>query len=429
MRSIRHKDLSARRARGKTLSSLLLPFILILLVLFSQRLLLHSQLVSQNLHRVGLAGTVTPSGSYLYYVLKSPEGFILARARENANHAPAETPRKVASFGDAFGLTIADGVLSMQRSPDGRYLAIDGTRSDCEFVWIFDTLTQTLSQRPSEASGTFLRWLPGSSGAFLYRPIFPAGSDAPMEGGGWQPGLWKVDAASGRHTNIALSLPSSFLIDAVASPDGQTILYSTTEGIGTGSTIWSMDSNGGNQRRLLTLDDEAQSIAGQFAWSPDGKSIAYQRLTDSPTPFLAAAIWVMDSQGIHQHYLTQGDGGHGFALNWSPDGNSLAYVARTNFQDNLANLRLQSLKSAVEIVNVSNGQKHLLAGSAQTGMQINANPKWDADGSHITFTAFNPLNPAIGGTPGYWSVQVSRSGVTPSATQLSTPLSHVIAFE
>lgn len=425
----RSRFIQRKFSRYKIARNFAFPFILALIALAGQRFLLHSQITGQDSYKLNVVSTVSSTDAYLYFVLKTPEGFILARAHENANHAPAETPQKIASFGDAFGQTIADGVLSMQRSPDGRYLAIDGTRSDCEFVWIFDTLKRTLVQRPVQASGTFLRWLPGSSGVFLYRPIFPVGPDAPMNDGDWNPGLWRVDAATGEHTNLTLAMPSAFVVDATVSPDGKTILYSTTEGIGTGSTIWSIDSNGENQRRLLQLDDEAQSIAGQFTWSPDGRSVAYQRLTDSPTPFLAAGIWVMDSQGGQQHYLAQGDGGHGFAMNWSPDGRSLAYVARTNLQENLANLRLQSLKSAVEIVNVSTGQKHMLAGPVQTGMQINVNPKWDADGSHITFTAFNPLNPAIGGTPGYWSAEVNSSGISPSATRLTSPLSHVVAFE
>src|SRR5581483_6186126 len=114
-------------------------------------------------------------GPYLYYVLKRPGSFVLARARAGTIHQPLETPRVVASFGDDFGQTTADSIVSLQVSPDGRYMAIDGTRSDGEFVWTFDTQRLALTLQPASAGGTFLHWLPGSSETFLFRPMFPRG--------------------------------------------------------------------------------------------------------------------------------------------------------------------------------------------------------------------------------------------------------------
>src|SRR5579883_1705029 len=77
-----------------------------------------------------------PDGSrYLYFVLKQPGGFVLARARAGVNNQPVETPQVVAPFDNAFGQSIADNVVSFQTSPDGRYIAIDGTHSDGELLW------------------------------------------------------------------------------------------------------------------------------------------------------------------------------------------------------------------------------------------------------------------------------------------------------
>lgn len=414
----------ARRVRRWLAVGGILPGLLLVAL---TGLVLHSRAAGIRETRPASGAVIT--GSYLYYVLKGPDGFTIARAREGTNHQPLEAPHSLVAFSDAFGQTTADAVLSLQLSPDGRYLAIDGTRSDCELVWILDTRALTLSREPATASGTFLHWLPGASAAFLFRPMFPLGPDASPVNGIWQPGLWKVDAATGQHTNLDIHMASAFLVDAIVSPDEKRIIYSTTTGIGEGSTIWSIDSDGRGQTRLLQLTDLPQSIAGMFSWSPNGQMLAYERLADSPTPFLPASVWTMNSDGSHQHYLAEGDGGHGFALSWSPTGKAIAFVSRTNLTADLANLRAQSLESAVEIVDVNSGKVNSLAGPVQTGMQINTNPVWSADGSHITFLAFNPLNPEFGGSPRYWSVGAGDAQITPDAVLLTTPLMHVVAFQ
>lgn len=370
----------------------------------------------------------TQNSRYLYYVLKQASGFVLARARAGGDNQPTETPRVVAHFGEGFGQTTADTVVSLQPSPDGYYLAIDGTRSDGEFVWIFDTRRLVLTLLPANVSGTLLHWLPGARGIFLYRPMFPRGPDAPLVGGAWNPGLWEVNATTGAFTNIDIHMPSAYLVDATPSPDGTQIVYSTSDGLGMGSSVWLMDIHGRHQTRLLQLSGDAQGIAGLFAWAPGGQSIAYERLTDSPTPFLPSGLWIMNRQGGTQHFLAQADGGHGFGLVWSPDGTKIAFVARTNANTSMADQSTQSLKSAIEVIDVSSRHTRMLAGPAQTGVQINASPVWSADSSRVTFVAFNPLNPEFGGTVNYWMVSAKPGSMTPAATQLAQPVTHVIAF-
>lgn len=367
-------------------------------------------------------------GRYLYYVLKQPAGFALARARAGTNNQPSETPHVVASFGEDFGQTTADTIIALQTSPDGHYLAIDGTRSDGEFVWIFDTQRLVLTLQPANVSGTFLHWLPGASDTFLYRPMFPRGPNAPLIGDGWNPGLWEVNALTGSFTNLDIHVPSAFLVDAVPSPDGSQIVYSTSAGLGMGSDVWTIDIHGQHRIHLLQLSGDAQGVAGLFSWSPGGKTIAYERLADSPTPFLPAGLWIMNRQGGTQHFLAQADGGHGFALIWSPDGTKIAFVARTNSSESMADQSMQSLKSAIEVIDVSSRRARTIAGPAQTGVQINAGPTWNADSSQVTFVAFNPLNPALGGTVNYWTANANSSAITPAAAPLSQPITHVVAF-
>jgi WD40 repeat protein len=416
---------TAKRRRRRTIAGFLLAGLVAYAALVSHLLLIQYEPGNHATVRAFPSQATVP---YLYYVLKKTGGFVLARAREGENHQPLETPQVVAKFSDGFGQSTADSVISLQLSPDRRYLAIDGTRSDGELLWIFDTRRLLLRLEPANVSGTFLHWMPGASEMFLYRPMFPRGPGALLNGGTWNPGLWEVNAATGAFTNIDIHMPSAFLVDAVASPDGSQILYSTSSGLGMGSEIWTMGVHGEHQVRLLHLSGSAQSIAGLFAWSPNGQSIAYERLSDGPTPFLPAGLWIMNRRGGEQRFLAKADGGHGFGLTWSPDGKEIAYVARTNPGVSQADQQTQALESAIGIVDVDNGRAHIAAGPAQTGVQINTNPVWSADGSHITFAAYNPLNPDLGGTSRYWSVSASPTAVNPGVVPLSQPVTQVIAL-
>jgi len=367
------------------------------------------------------------ANAYIYYTLKQPTGFVLARAPRGANNQPLGTPQPVAQFGNEFGLAESDTVLSMQLSPDGRYLEIDGSSSDVERVWMYDTQNMTLNLVPPAVMGNFLHWLPGGN-TFLYRPMFPLGPSAPMDGNTWNPGLWEVNAATGAHQNIDIHVPSAFLVDAAPSPDGTHIIYSTSIGLGMGSDTWLIKGDGSDLVHLFALPGGAQSIAGLFTWSPDGTTIAYEHLSDSSTPFLPAGLWIMNKHGAQQRHLADTDGGHGYAPVWSPDGQQIAFVVRTNIQDHSADFSVQALQSAIAVVDVTTGQSELVAAPASTGMQMNVNPQWAAASDSLTFTAYNPINLVVGGTPRYWSARVANSQSKSSVVPLTPAIQHVVAM-
>jgi len=365
--------------------------------------------------------------AYLYYTLKESAGFVLARAAKGPDGQPLGQPQQLLALGDEFGLTESDSVSSMQLSPDGLYLAIDGIRDHGEQVWIYNTQTGALALQPAYVSGNFLHWLPGGH-TFLYRPMLPLGPDAPMDNSGWHPGLWTVDAASGAYRNIELGVPSADLVDAVPSPDGSHIVYSVSMGLGLGSTTFVMQADGRNRTVLFSIDGGTQAVAGLFAWSPDSSRIAYERLSDSSTPFLPASLWLMDRQGGQQERLTTIDGGHGYAPSWSPDGTMLAYVARTNIADREADVNAQALQSAIGVVNVATHRSWLVASPQQTGQQLNINPIWSMGDGSITFTSLNAINRLVGGTPRYWSAPVLDTPLHTQLKSLTSPITHVIAF-
>jgi dipeptidyl aminopeptidase/acylaminoacyl peptidase len=367
------------------------------------------------------------SQAYIYYVLKGSQGFMLARAPEGSAHQPLSAPQPVTLIGSGFGTSGADAVLSLQLSPDEHYLAIDGTRPDAEWVWIFDIQHQKLHLLPSDAQGNFLRWLPSGNGhTFLYRPMFPVGPVSAAKAQDWHATVWQVNAATGSHKGIDLGVPSAYLVDAAPSPDGSHIVYSTTAGLSLGSDTWLVNSNG-SARKHLFENKGSEAVNALFSWSPDGKNIVYERLVDSATPFLNAGLWLMNAQGRQSQRLADTDGGHGYAPSWSPDSHKVAFIVRTNPYDVQANVQSQSLQSAINVVDITSKKISQVASAQVTGMQLNINPAWAYDSSHITFTALNAPNSVLGGTLHYWSVSVASAQVHPSATVLGTPVAHVVA--
>ena len=410
--------------RRKKAVTLLLPVALVAVIGLA--------LAGQRAGRVDTGARANSSlapGNYIYYTLRQSGGFVLARAVKGTDGQPVSAPQVIASFNDSFGLASGDGVLSMQLSPDGRYLAINGTRDHGEQVWVYDTQHMLMRLTPQHVLGNFLHWLP-SGDRFLYRPMFPMGPDAPMDGNnGWNPGLWIVNAATGSHVNIDIHLPSAFLVDAAPSPDGTQIVYSTSQGLGLGSDTWLMKSDGSEQTHLFHLKGGAQSIAGLFAWSPDGSKIAYERISDSPVPFLPAGLWVMNRVGGGQRLLAQADGGHGYAPLWSPDGRRIAFVERTNLADRQADTSMQALQCGIAVVDVASGQSWLVASPQQTHMQININPQWASDSGSITFMSFAPMNTLIGAIPHYWSAAVDSATMHPAVRSLATPTMRIFAAD
>jgi len=411
-----------RRRQKPTLLGLLT-----LLVLITGTIAIFSLQSGQQAHSQAKVRGYSPF-SYIYYTLKDTHGFVIARARKGSSGQPVGTPETLVPLGNEFGLVDSDSVATIQLSPDGKYVAIDGIRDHGEQVWIYDTQSMIVNLVPAHVMGNFLHWLPSGNGhSFLYRPMLPLGPDAPMDDNGWNPGLWIVDAATNAHTNIDIQVPSAYLIDATASPDGSRIIYSTTTGLGAGSDVWFMNRDGSGRTHILRSAGDSRSVLGMFTWSPNGSHIAYERLSDSATPFLNAGLWVMDSQGGHSRYLVDTDGGHGFMPVWSPNSRKIAFIARTNVGDRSADLQAQSLQCTIGVVDVQSRQSWHIVSGQQTGTLLNINPTWTPDSSSITFTALNPINRVVGGSPRYWSARVGNPSMRPAATQLTPAMFHVVA--
>jgi Tol biopolymer transport system component len=125
-----------------------------------------------------------------------------------------------------------------------------------------------------------------------------------------------VDAESGRVTGDvkALTAGRNNVDRVMLSPDGRSVVYAND------GRVWRLDP--GQAAYLLTSDPAFQD--GQPRWSPDGRSIAFDRTpVGDPT---ATAIWVMAADGASPRKLIE----KARAPYWTPDSRGITYGSYTD---------------------------------------------------------------------------------------------------
>lgn len=180
------------------------------------------------------------------------------------------------------------------------------------------------------------------------------------------------------------------------SPDGQTLTYSFTRGLGLGSELWGATSTAS---RTWQLHADSDSIITFARWSPDGKQIAFIKMPDTETPFPLGELWLMDADGSNARPLAPTDAGHGYAAAWSPDSTRLAFIGRDNPDDPAADQSAGALVSNIYIVETETGKTLVLSEvevSRVTRFEgsIVESPVWSADGHFLAFTVVT-LNDTI----------------------------------
>ena len=121
--------------------------------------------------------------------------------------------------------------------------------------------------------------------------------------------LWVIKADGSELKQLTLQDSDDQDVDPMFSPDGKSVLFTSTRGGKAG--VWRLSLEGSKPERICDGD--------QAEWSPDGKRIALRR---------NERILTLDLASGTVKVLSPEDWPHCSGPAWSPDGKSLAFAAR-----------------------------------------------------------------------------------------------------
>ncbi len=128
-----------------------------------------------------------------------------------------------------------------------------------------------------------------------------------------------ADGTNNQFIDLDLAVESDGVVSIEWSSDGLRLLYEVIRQTSTGIARETFLADLDGSRPVTLLDAEA--MAGEATWSPDGETIAYARGSDG-----AAEVWLIDPAGTNSRLLTGFESSSVSALRWSPDGASIAVV-------------------------------------------------------------------------------------------------------
>lgn len=209
-------------------------------------------------------------------------------------------------------------------SPDGLKIAVGRYGNK---LTIYDKSGGQVSeyQAPGDVNALWVNdW--SSDGNRLLLTVFGPSSGS----SDWNEEIFDLDLASGQWTQLTDNNQRNLF--AAWSPDGTQIAYMQDY------TLWLMDSDGRNPRRLI--DGEARDMD----WSSDGTKIAFES-QEVPAASSDYDIWTVNPDGTGELRVTNTPGLYIYAPSWSPDGKQIAFVAYPDGPSRLGQISVLDIDS------------------------------------------------------------------------------------
>jgi Tol biopolymer transport system component len=201
-----------------------------------------------------------------------------------------------------------------------------------------------------------------------------------------------VDADGGR---LRRATRTGDALWPVWAPDGRSIVYARLEdlrrdpdgSLDYSSSLWAIDPDGSNPRRLTDL--AAGVTERPWSFAPDGSQLA---ITRARLPALErraekTRIVLVNLDGSGERELR----GTGMDPAFSPDGSPIAYASARDRNGTLDYGDLSAIATELYVMNADGGNRRRLT---RTRRLDELAPSWSPDGATITYTRGRPYQNA-----------------------------------
>jgi Tol biopolymer transport system component len=249
-------------------------------------------------------------------------------------------------------------------SYDGRWLAFDSSRSGRNETWVVRIAPDGRPEgRPIQATRGGGGGVWTQDGRIAYSTskerthVFVANAD----------GSGEVQLTKSHEWNVVPRW----------SPDGKSIAFGSHSGEKWGTAVFTVPANGGDEK-LLT-------VGGFFAWSSDGRQVAFSAGTLRPPA--TAKIAIIPAAGGEARELMSYDGAL-TDLDWSPDGRSIAfsYARGKEAKNPIPGSRMDI--EDIYIISASGGLPTRITQLEKKGFRFTT-PRWSPDGKKIAFRSLD----------------------------------------
>ena len=249
-------------------------------------------------------------------------------------------------------------------SPDGKRIAFVSNRDGTNDLYVIHTDGSGLQRLTSDSSYESIAGWASTSHEVIYTTMQP---------GRMNPGQPMSSPLKAVHVNGEVrSLATIPGRGAAVSPDGRRIAYSGGSMMASSFVLSAID---GTQPRVVR--DSTQGASFNYAYAPDGRTIAFTQMTLNQPRVLS--IWVMNVDGSGARQLggiPEGEGSPQWPA-WSPDGKRVAIqVGKYDRNDPTKNT------AHIWVIDVGSGQTTKL--NAHDTPYLDETPSW-IDNATIAF--------------------------------------------
>lgn len=184
-------------------------------------------------------------------------------------------------------------------SPDGKKIAFASNRSGRWSLYTMDldgkNVVQLTGQNTTGGQDLHPSW--SADGNWI------AYSSLGIRSGVWE--LWILDVNTSARKMVGEGLFPAWSPDKTVS---RLAFQKARQRGGRQFSIWTLDLDNGEPRRLTEVAWSASAALVTPAWSPDGAQLAFASVTPQPNAAPSHDLWVIDADGTNRRRLTDGVG-------------------------------------------------------------------------------------------------------------------------